>query len=90
MHHFSEAHLEEFVSKLNSFLEPKKGFMANEKRSVGYGSLHEYVQIHTGSVVRQDGVDSFTAEDAVSGITHFDTPIPTVTTDSTSTDMMYV
>jgi hypothetical protein len=43
---------------------------------MNYGTLHPVVQSHSGSSRRNDGLESWEDEDAKSGSTYFNTPVP--------------
>lgn len=79
LHHPELTYLDEIIdTNLKPWLSGYDGKIDEEYKShfINYGTLNPVVQTHTGTAKRNDGVDSWEDEDAKSGSTYFNAPIP--------------
>ena len=79
LHHPRMDILHEFImNTLSSWVRSNNGYIddGNMVHHMNYGTLNPVVQTHTGTARRVDGQDSWEDEDAKSGSTYFNAPVP--------------
>lgn len=79
LHHPDQTYLANFITdNLKPWLSGYTGYIDEENKYeyMNYGTLHPVVQSHTGTAIRDDGIDSWKDEDAKSRSTYFNAPVP--------------